>query len=588
MKAVITKACPEQKWEVGTPVNVTEEQFDLLEKDEMAVRASVWEAQQATIKAQKRVNDAAESAVVTAISAARLRGALLPKEEDATIKATAMDLELSKPGLGVAYVGNLPKKTQDDNLTARQTQSGEVQTSTVRGCEQSLGEMVQGYVKASEPYLKTWKQGGLIRCCGTGGSATRAIMEATEAANSRATFIGMIQNKVKALGGDAPLQELVKAASYNDPGSTSPTAGQGMFNSDLVMTWNLGHIENMLPQLNDISTDVENQPVLFMQEAVTRYIIVPGYQKRTNLTTAAWGGNVGNARNANVQMNNYIGIPISIMNTILASTYRQLFNEQKTVQIYGLCEGIIFQIVNAIVNGTQRIENDGTVTNGKKFAPGYIDPTLNRAVFNVKGASVATFLAELPRVMNMAKMPGGQEPEDSPDVERFAWLHPDIYSLLPADSGFVLNQTLRAIKDAIGGKSNGNDLIKTGNYHRVGNVKYSESQLMTDTLTEVSDGANPPNYSVSTGDSAAASVLGFAGTRNSLLFVSRAPLDYTKVMPEIPSTAAVEIVMSPKLRIPFLSVKFLDHNYEMANMHLRAMFGVGVGDERQGIQCVVK
>jgi hypothetical protein len=342
-----------------------------------------------------------------------------------------------------------------------------------------------------------------------------------------------------------------------------------------------------LPQLNDISTDVENQPVLFMQEAVTRYIIVPGYQKRTNLTNSAWGGNVGNARNANVQMNNYIGIPISIMNTLLASTYRQLFNEQKTVQIYGLCEGIVFQLVNAIVNGTQRIENDGTVTAGKKFAPAYTDPVLNRAVFNVKGATVSTFLAELPRVMNMAKFPGGQEPEDSPDVERFAWLHPDIYSLLPADSGFVLNQTLRAIKDAIAGKT-GNDLIKTGNYHRVGNVKYSESQLMTDTLTEVPDGATPPNYSVSTGDPTTASVLGFAGTRNALLFVSRAPLDYTKIMPEIPSTAAVEIVMSPKLRIPFLSVKFLDHNYEMANMHLRAMFGVGVGDERQGIQCVVK
>src|ERR1035438_4137568 len=139
-------------------------------------------------------------------------------------------------------------------------------------------------------------------------------MEATEVANSRAMFIQMIESKVKALGHDAPLLDLIKAAGegsdYHDPGSASPTTGLGALNSDLVMTWNLGHIENMLPQLNDICTDVDNQPVLFMQEAVTRYVIVPGYQKRTNLTNTAWGGNVGNTRNANVQMNNYIGIPI--------------------------------------------------------------------------------------------------------------------------------------------------------------------------------------------------------------------------------------------------------------------------------------
>ena len=59
------------------------------------------------------------------------------------------------------------------------------------------------------------------------------------------------------------------------------------------------------------------------------------------------------------------------------------------------------------------------------------------------------------------------------------------------------------------------------------------------------------------------------------------PLDYTKVLPEIPSTAAIELFTTPKLGITFMIVKYIDHSYETANMRAQLMWGSGIGDERQ-------
>ena len=80
-----------------------------------------------------------------------------------------------------------------------------------------------------------------------------------------------------------------------------------------------------------------------------------------------------------------------------------------------------------------------------------------------------------------------------------------------------------------------------------------------------------------------ATYCGLCGTRSALMFVSRTPLDYTKVLPDIPSTAAVELATEPRTGLPFLIVKFLDHAYETANMRVQTMFGTAIGDERQGM-----
>ena len=52
-------------------------------------------------------------------------------------------------------------------------------------------------------------------------------------------------------------------------------------------------------------------------------------------------------------------------------------------------------------------------------------------------------------------------------------------------------------------------------------------------------------------------------------------------MPEVPNTAAIEVVTSTKLGIQLLVTKFLDHAYETANIRVAIMFGTAIGDERQ-------
>ena len=63
-------------------------------------------------------------------------------------------------------------------------------------------------------------------------------------------------------------------------------------------------------------------------------------------------------------------------------------------------------------------------------------------------------------------------------------------------------------------------------------------------------------------------------------------MDYSKIMPEIPNTAAIEVVTTPKLGISFMVVKYLDHAYETANMRAQLMWGTAIGDERQGLPLV--
>ena len=61
--------------------------------------------------------------------------------------------------------------------------------------------------------------------------------------------------------------------------------------------------------LDDITTDLSGTPVLYEQQARTRYIKVPGIQLKTS--TNAWVGTTGgNDVDVNVLMNTYAGVPI--------------------------------------------------------------------------------------------------------------------------------------------------------------------------------------------------------------------------------------------------------------------------------------
>lgn len=560
MKIKMKKVPQDSKIKAGDIVDVTGAEMDTLKA---SGHEFVTEAEDALITAR-------EIAVDNAIKASK---AFAPKEDTSEHRSTAIALETQKPGLGVAYITNLPPLEKGDRkLGDRVTASGAKEDIEINVTEQGLRETVKGFLKAAEGDIKNVKQGGFIRATNAG---EKGLADAMVSAREKSGFAVKIANMI--MGGaefsPAIAMDIIKAGDFADA-----AGALGVLNTGLTLQWNLGHLENQLALLDDIVTDISNTPVLFQQVARTRYIKVPGVQLKT--ASNAWSGTAGNDVDVNVSMTNYAGVPITVTNTALGATYRQLMNEQKSPQLYGLAEYILYTVINTIMNGSTRIANDGTSTSTIKMASAFVDPTYGAGFFDIAGATAKTFVADLPAAMDLSKMPGGDEDAAAEMLQRFVWAHTNLYSSVAGDKDFLLNETLQGIS-----QNRGENLLRTGRFTRIGNMKVRKSQLVLDNNTTTGSGADGGANAlfVVPGAAAAAKVVGFAGTRNALVFCSRVPIDYTKLMPEIPATAAVELVASPKLGITFMIVKFLDHAYETVNMRAQLMWGSAIGDERQGM-----
>lgn len=581
MKAVIVKAHADKGWEVGTRIDVTPEQFLLLQAEEYAVTESEWTARQNAVKAAEQLKQSAEVAVDNAIAAARERHALAPKEDAATIRATALDLELNKPGLGVAYVNNLPVKASKDDLQDRSIPSSPVDVDE----DNNVKALVKGYLHASEPFTKELKNGGLIRACRE--NATE-IANAVKASCERSVIIKKIADLIQA-GANFTAADVIKAAGNDTTHADLQTADAavGTLNTGLVLQWNLGFLKNQLALLSDITTDVSNQPVFFGQNVITRYINVPGVQLKNDRTAGivgsgnyAWkGGSGSGTTDVNVYLDTHAGVPISFNQNMMGSTARQLFNEMKTPQMYALGEYIIYKLITTAFNGSKRISNDNATADTVVFAPAFTNAAGGHT-FNVAGADLSTFVADLPQAMDESQFPGGDEEPGADNLQRFAWVHGRVAASVAADTNFLINQS---IWGAVA--RSGENTVGTGRFSRLGNIKFRKSQLVTDQVSVTGTGVDGTTnaYKVVAGDFNKATKVGLAGTRSALLFVSRVPVDYTKALPEIPSTAAVELATEPETGITFMVVKYLDHAYETANMRAQLMFGTAIGHEKQGI-----
>lgn len=578
MKAVIVKAHAEKGWEVGTKLDVTPEQYLLLSADEYAVTLDQWNDQQAAIKATERLNKAAEGAVDRAIVRARDRGAMLPKEDASTIKAQALKMELFESGLGEAHIDAMPIKAsaKEDVLEKRIT--GTDSSGAEVDEDKNVRALVKGYLHANEPFQKELRNGGIIRAC---RQDVHAIQLAIDASRERAIVMAKL-SKLIAAGADFLPSNVIKATTVAGTDLQTTDSTIGTLNTGLILQWNLGYLKNQLAVINDITTDISNQPVAFGQNVITRYLKVPGVQLKNSRTAGgeAWSGGSGKgAVDVNVYLDTHAGVPITFNENMMGSTVRQLFNEQKQPQLYGLGEYILYKLIYTAFNGSKRTDNANTGYTTITFNPAYTNAASGHT-FSVAGATLATFVADLPEAMDESKMPGGDEDPGDENLQRFAWVHGRVYASATADTNYLINQS---IWGAVA--RTGENVVSTGRFHRLGNLKFRKSQLMTDQITATGTGADGTTNAIviTPGTFSSATYVGLAGTRSSLLFVSRVPIDYTKAMPEIPSTAAIELVTEPDTGLTFMVVKYLDHAYETANMRVQLMFGTAIGDERQGL-----
>lgn len=521
-------------------------------------------------EAEDRLIRAREVAIDNAIKASK---AFAPKEDTSTVKAMALKFEAMEDGIGVKYIQGLPPIEREGGaLSARRTQAeaGQFISATVEIGDAGLKETVRGFLQASENDHKLLKNGGIVRAT---NNKAKEIATATADARNKSSIAAKLSQMIQA-GGDFQLTEDVIKAAYD--GYADPAGALGVMNTALTLQWNLGHLENQLIMLDDIVTDVSGVPVLFNQQARTRYIKVPGVQLKTG--TNSWSGTTGNDVDVNVLMNNYAGVPISLNNVTIASSARQLMNEQKSPQLYGLAEYILYTVINTAINGSTRFANDGVTTSTIKAASAFVDPTFGVGYFNVAGATLSTFVGDLPAAMDFSKFPGGDEEPGAAQLLRHAWVHTSLYSSIAKDTNFQLNKSIQGVRQVPG-----ENLIQTGRFNEIGNNKFRKSQLVVDNNSTTGSGADGGANAlfVNPGGFGSAKVVGLAGTRNGLLFVNRAPLDYTKIMPDVPNTAAIEMVTTPKLGIVLLVIKYLDHAQEVANMRAQTMWGNGIGDERQ-------
>lgn len=581
MKVVIKVAPSGAPFKAGDVVEATGAKLDEMSKEGVEyVTAAEHEAAETVRKQNERITKARETAVDAAIAKAVGRGSFLPKEDTAPIRAKALKMEEFSDGMGVEHIDSLPTKGEDP-LKARQTtgHDGEDSRQLVRAGELSFRDTFKEYVTASEPFRKTIKQGGIVGACGSSESEgqKKAMAEATTLARAKGAVVSRMAEMIKA-GADYKWEDVVKAADYVDPAAGNLL---GQLNADVMLNFNFGHLENQLAPLDDITTDISDTPVRFMQRASSRYILVPGFQAKTN--TNAWVDGTGGTVDVDIIMNHHIGVPLAWNNNIIGATTRNFPAEFRTPQMYSIGQAIIYYLMDNIVNGNSRYANDGTtVTTIKPQAK--FDGVNAGVPFKLKAASggatsLRTFTSDMPAAMDLAQFPGGEE-DEMEEVLRWAWVHTTVYAAATADSNLILNQTLQRL----GNKINPNAMV-TGKINRLGNISFRKSQLVTDQNTLIADPTNASSLVVSTGDYTQASVMGACGTRSGLMFTSRLPLDYTKLL-DVQGGFAVEVATTPKLGIKMAIVKHLDHNYEIAKMRGSVMFGTSIGDERQIGQCI--
>jgi hypothetical protein len=573
MKVVILKVptnCADAT--VGNIIECTGAKLDELLS--AGVEYETVEAHEAKAKA-KQLEDMAvqarESTVQRAIDSAIAKGSILPAEDVKDLKAKAVKMEEFSVGMGVEHIERLPVKAKD-RLSTRRTTGTEGEVATIQAGEQSFRDTFKEYVTASEPFAKTIRAGGILgRSSGkTPDEAAKIIVEATELSRKKTSVVSRIGDMIKA-GADYRWEDIVKAADYVDPAANNPL---GTLNTDLLLNFNLGHLEAQLAMLDDITTDISDQPVRFQQTALTRYIIVPGFQAKAS--GVAWAPGTGATVDVNVQMANYIGAPLAWNENYLGATTRNFPNEFRTAQLYSIGQAIIYYLINTGILGSTRINNNGTASSTIK-ANAKSDGSTAGLPFklnpNNTPPNLLTFTSSLPASMDLAQFPGGDEDEDA-DPLRFAWVHTTVYAAAVTPD-LILNQTLQRMQN----KLNPNAMV-TGKINRLGNITFRKSQLMTDQNTLTADPNNASSQVVTPGQWANATTVGLGGTRSGLIFTSRLPIDYTKLL-DVQGGFATEVVTSQKLGIKLLVIKYLDHAYETANMRVQIMFGTAIGDERQ-------
>ena len=528
MKAVLIKA--RDNFKAGDIVECNAQEFAVLADGGFAVTETEHKAQQAAVQANVgRVNDA--------VTRAKSRGAVLPKDETVQAKAVErLTTGAASADILVEMIDNLPGK--DETILASRVTQFQQEQNGVSGRVTSMNaDPRDAAIKACD--LRK-PMDNLIR--------TGRIAEAAALSRESAVIIASeIQPKLRG-GNDFMLRDIVRAADVTD-------SNVGTIAGSLVLMRNLGYLKNILNFMPYISTDLRNEPALYNQPVFTRYITPPAVSSynaptasgsgTSATTTGGWVDATPSTTDVSVTMNKHYGVQISFNTQLLGSTVRNLLAEQVSAQTYSLGEQITKDFLATIFGATW----SGLV---KSYALG--------GSFNLSS------FAALKNRATLAKMPA---------IGRFALLHSYYHDGILTDTNLVTAKAITALvnKDL--------SALESAELPILYGLKPLESQLSS----YASGTATAPAIDATTGAVSFAGInqVGFVGNQSSALMVSRIPQDYTQAFPNIPATAAIEIVTDPDSGLSMLNCKYVNHQLATVTNRLSLMYGFAQGDPRQGI-----
>ncbi len=548
MRAIIVKA--RDSFKVGDEINVEATEFVTLSEEGVAVTATEWAAMQ-------RVKATDHSRIKDAVAAAKVRLAVPPKDE--AVQATAIqrydegqaNADVLVEMINAMQGTNDAAHRTDTRITKPVNDEGNSIRSRWEISRVSIEDAAQGVIKATEP------QNALIRA---GNFA-----EARKLSGEAATILKHNLMSIHAEGGDFLLRDTVKAATFSDPNSQV-----GALAGDLILMRNLGFLKNKLNWMKYFSTDLSGEPAKFGQAVLTRYITPPGvltwvpgvgftsdaqtisdHAAGTTQSGATVAGSavvqtksVPSTTDKSVTLNMFKATEVEFPVSTLASTMRNLFAEQLGAQTYSLAEAINQYVMTTMFAATW----SGIKTSYTK----------GLANWNLSG------MVGIKNAMTISKIP---------DVGRFLLMHSFYHDKLLEDSNML---TAKAILSLV---NKDQSAFESGELPVLYGVKPLESQLASATaagaLTTWQDDTNLGTTNI----------VGLAGNMSSMLFVSRAPQDYTSALTSlgIPATASIRLVTEPDSGLTVMVFSYADNGKMSISQRVCVMWGAAQGDPRQGI-----
>lgn len=339
----------------------------------------------------------------------------------------------------------------------------------------------------------------------------------------------------------------IEATDYSDPNNNL-----GILSGTLVLQRTLPVFKYKYPELLAMWTDFSDNPGVYNQTEETRIVVQPAVQTY-NAGIGADGRALGwttispaITTNVTITLNNYVAVPISLGNNLIAATTRRLFDEQAVLAIAGIAGYFTTLVTNLM---TAANFNYYAAVNGTLVPTAYATYAKSKQLFSMGD------LDALDAIFTSSKVP---------EEDRGILLNPAYYAALRGDPRleFYYAASAKSTTDA-------GDFVSEARLPKLsGFAPYKAGYMPTSTPS-----TNPTTNNV----------VGYAFQKSGILLKSRLPNDYISALGPTNVPGSITTVTDPDTGISLMLVQYVNLTQGYAEWRPEVMLGVAVGDNRAGL-----